>query len=157
MTRFTSSLKPINRANTEEMDHGELTIEKKEYVLLKRFLNLYGYHTGRTLEGPMKKLGLALENARIFDEMDMPKQVVRFNSVVTIGSGEDWRKRLQVVLPSHSDGNLDKISLLSPLGTALIGNAKGSVLKWGFPEWEKEIIIMDVVQRDAPIDISILL
>lgn len=137
------------------MENG-LMLEKKEYVLLKRFLNLYGYHTGKTLGSSIEKLIGALESAVIHDEADMPKDVVRFHSMVTIGQEGGWQKRFQLVLPNNRNAGGDKISILSPLGTALIGNAKGAVLKWGIPIGERHVTITEVIQMDTPIDASIL-
>jgi len=139
------------------MKHENLVIEKKEYVILKRVLNLSGYHQDSTLKKSVGKLIKELESAKICDEADMPTDVVRFNSEVTIVSEKGWNKKFQLVLPKESDVKNDKISLSTPMGAAVMGYAEGDSLIWEFPSGEQELTIEKVVQENISTNVNMIL
>jgi regulator of nucleoside diphosphate kinase len=139
------------------MKHGNLIIEKKEYVLLKRMMNLSGYYKDETLRKSVKKLVGELESAQICDEADMPKDVIRFNTMVTIISKNGWRKKFQLVMPNDSDVRNNKISILTPMGAAVMGYAEGDSLVWEFPSGEQKLTIEKVEQENNYISMNMVL
>lgn len=138
------------------MKYGGLILEKKEYVLLKRFLSLSGYHKESILRQAVKKLYESLDTALILDENEIPKDIIRFNSVFTITSVCGWHKRFQLVIPTDSDINSNKLSILTPMGTAVIGLAKTDNFLWDFPLGKEKITITEVMQSHSHLDIDIL-
>tara|TARA_R110000868_G_scaffold125037_2_gene330368 strand:- start:34934 stop:35353 length:420 start_codon:yes stop_codon:yes gene_type:complete len=139
------------------MKYGNLTIEKKEYVMLKRFLNLSGYHRDSTFKKSIKKLSEELNLAIICDHIEMPKDVIRFNSIVTITTHNHWTKEFQLVIPKDSDIKNNKVSILTPMGAAVIGYAEGDTILWEFPTGEQQLIVSKVEQKNSQIDINVLL
>tara|TARA_R110002167_G_scaffold134051_17_gene319446 strand:+ start:12151 stop:12570 length:420 start_codon:yes stop_codon:yes gene_type:complete len=139
------------------MKHGSLVIEKKEYVILKRMLNLSGYHHDSTLRKSVGNLSKEMKSARICDEADMPEDVVRLNSMVTIASEHGWYKKFQLVVPKERDVKNDKISLLTPMGAAVMGYAEGDSLVWEFPSGEQKLTIEKVKQEKKHININTVL
>lgn len=139
------------------MKYGSLTIEKKEYVVLKKLMNLSGYYKDHTLKKSVKKLVGELNTARICDEKDMPADVVRFNSFMTIISKDGWSKRFQLVMPTDNDVKNSKISILTPMGAAVIGYAEGDSFTWDFPGGEQLLTVTEVEQMNSYIDANILL
>ncbi|SIS48806.1 regulator of nucleoside diphosphate kinase [Zobellia uliginosa] len=138
------------------MKYGGLVIEKKEYVLLKRFMNLTGYYKDKTLRKSVEKLVGELESAQIRDEAEMPEDVIRFNSTVSIVSETGWRKKFKLVVPTESDVNSNKISILTPMGAAVIGYAQGDTLIWDFPAGEQRMVIEEVDQEHKYINLDII-
>lgn len=139
------------------MKHGNLIIEKKEYVLLKRYMNLSGYYSDETLRKSVRKLLGELETARILDQGDMPKDIIRFNSTVTIASKDGWGRTFQLVTPTHSDVKNDKISILTPMGAAVMGYAEGDSILWEFPSGEQKMTIEKVEQENTPLSLNMIL
>ncbi|MGJ8658281.1 GreA/GreB family elongation factor [Cellulophaga fucicola] len=139
------------------MKYGGLIIEKKEYVLLKKLMNLSGYHKDITYKKSIAKLHEELKTAIVKDERDMPTDVIRFNSIVTIAAEEGWQKNFQLVKPSDSDLKNNKLSILTPMGTAVIGYAKGDKLLWEFPSGEKTLTVANVEQKNNYIDVNTVL
>ncbi|WP_067037484.1 GreA/GreB family elongation factor [Allomuricauda sp. CP2A] len=139
------------------MKYGNLVIEKKEYVLLKRLMNLSGYYKDNTLRSSVKKLVGELETAKILDEAEMPEDVIRFNTVVTIISENGWNKTFKLVLPSRRDVKNNHISILTPMGAAVMGYAKGDSLVWEFPSGNQKLTIENVEQENEPININMVL
>ncbi|MCR9227899.1 MAG: GreA/GreB family elongation factor [Flavobacteriaceae bacterium] len=139
------------------MKYGSLLIEKKEYVLLKRLMNLSGYHQDNTWKKSVRKLAEELETAKILDQDDMPKDVIRFNSNVTIVSENGWHKKIKLVLPSKSDVKNNCISILTPMGAAVMGYAKGDSIVWEFPSGNQKLTIENIEQENEPININMIL
>lgn len=139
------------------MKYGSLIIEKKEYVLLKRYMNLSGYYKDDTFRKSVKKLLDELESARILDEGDMPNDVIRFNTNVTIISKNKWHKKFKLVMPNDSDVKKDKISILTPMGAAVMGYAEGDDILWEFPSGEQRLTIEKVEQENISLSINTIL
>ncbi len=137
------------------MKYDNLIIEKKEYVFLKRLLNLSGYYSDPTLRASLKKLSEEFYNAKIVDEEAMPADVVRLNSRVEVSSGNGWKRKFQLVSPSNSDIKSDKISILTPMGAAVMGYARGDSVSWIFPGGPKTVSIGEVEQLKKAINLSI--
>ncbi len=138
------------------MKYGALLLEKKEFVILKRFLSLSGYHKDSILQQSVKKLMSKLDSARIYDETEMPKDIIRLNSFFTITSEGGWHKSFQLVVPTDSDIKKNKISILTPMGTSVIGHAENDSILWEFPTGEEFLIITAVKQSKTHLDIDIL-
>jgi regulator of nucleoside diphosphate kinase len=129
------------------MKYGSLILEKKEYVYLKRILNISGYSGDHEIQKSLSKFAEELKTAHILDEEEMPDDVVRLNSTVKVKSGSDWEKTLQIVQPSEKDMKSNKISILTPMGAALFGYSVDDVLLWDFPNGIKELKIIEVAQE----------
>lgn len=138
------------------MKYGRLVIEKKEYVLLKRFMNLSGYYKDDTLRISVRKLVGELESALIYDEANMPKDVIRFNATITITSKKGWQRKFKLVMPYDSDVRKDKVSILTPMGAAVMGYAEGDSLVWEFPAGEQQLTIEKVEQENTYINANLI-
>ncbi len=120
-------------------------------------MNLSGYYKDVTLGKSVKKLLTELESAKIFDEVDMPKDVIRFNSNITIRSENGWTRKFQLVMPNDSDVKRDKVSILTPMGAAVIGYAEGDTLIWEFPNGEQRLTIEKIEQENKYINVNMIL
>lgn len=139
------------------MKYGSLLLEKKEYVFLKRILNISGYAENFEIQKNLQRLNDEIKTAQILDEEDMPKDVIRFNSKIMVYSESGWEKTIQLVIPSEKDAKNDKISVLTPMGTALFGYSEGDTVVWDFPTGKQEIKIVTVTQSSTSkkVDLSI--
>ncbi|MBB3124808.1 regulator of nucleoside diphosphate kinase [Mesoflavibacter sabulilitoris] len=137
------------------MKYGSLIMEKKEYVYLKKILNISGYAEDfQTLKSHQKLLD-ELKTAQIVDNGEMPLDVIRFNSKVTIIFNNGIEKTIQIVAPTDKDVKNNKISILTPMGAALIGYSKGDIVTWEFPMGQHEIKIIEVQQEKTFNNINI--
>ena len=138
------------------MKYGNLILEKKEYVFLKRLLNVSNYYKEPNTKDSLKKLSADLTHALIYDNDEMPNDVIRFNSVITVKSGA-WQTEFQLVIPTERNISANKISILAPMGSAVMGYALGDSVIWNFPNGKKELEITHLTQAEKPIDIDVLL
>ncbi|AVI52071.1 transcription elongation factor GreAB [Pukyongia salina] len=128
------------------MKYGSLILEKKEYVYLKRLLNISGYAGDFETQKSLNRLSEELKNAQIVDEKDIPADVIRFNSRIMVFSESGWERTLQLVIPSEKNTKQDKISILTPMGAALFGYSEGDTIEWDFPSGKQKIRIVTVTQ-----------
>ncbi|TIO21312.1 MAG: nucleoside diphosphate kinase regulator [Mesorhizobium sp.] len=71
-----------------------------------------------------------MDRARIAAEAAMPADVVRMGTTVTLHDGEGSIQRVTLVYPAEADIAEKRISVLTPLGTALIGARAGRTVSW---------------------------
>jgi regulator of nucleoside diphosphate kinase len=62
-----------------------------------------------------------LERADVLPETAMPADVVRIGSIIEFEVDDGRRLKVQLVLPENADINAGRISVLTPVGAALIG------------------------------------
>lgn len=96
-----------------------------------------------------------LQRADVVEPHEIPPDVVTMDSVVrfTIGAGkEELRRRL--VYP-HAATDSSTISVLSPVGSALLGLSAGSSIEWPGPTGERLVVcILDVVHQPEAAEAS---
>tara|TARA_R110002051_G_scaffold324970_1_gene424863 strand:+ start:37327 stop:37746 length:420 start_codon:yes stop_codon:yes gene_type:complete len=131
------------------MKYKNLIIEKREYVYLKRILNISGYTGDFETQKSLKRLLDELKTAQIVDNDELPKDVIRLNSRVSIEAENGWKKTLQIVIPADRDLKNDKISVLTPMGAALIGYSQNDAITWEFSKGEQKLTIVAVEQDET--------
>ena len=82
----------------------------------------------------VRRLEDELERAHVVAPSEMPDNIVTMNSIISFSmanSQETFTKTL--CYPRDIDGSKDKISVLAPIGSALIGLAVGQSIEWPGP------------------------
>jgi regulator of nucleoside diphosphate kinase len=86
-----------------------------------------------------EKLENELARAQVVPRNEIPKDVVTMNSrVVFQNETTGERREITLVYPSQADIAAGKISILVPIGTALLGLRVGQAIDWELPNGEKE-------------------
>ena len=88
---------------------------------------------------PFEKLESELVRANVVSREKIPNDVVTMNSRV-IFENETTRERREITLvyPGSADVDAGKISVLVPVGTALLGLRVGQSIDWELPGGEKQ-------------------
>ena len=128
------------------MKYNTIIIDKKELETLKLLFSNSNNKKDKTYHLSLQKLLEELKKAKVVDASKMPEDVIRFNSLVTIKMVNGVEKTFQIVLPEKSDLVNNKISILAPMGLALIGYAENDTVDWQFPTGISTITIVKVVQ-----------
>ncbi|MDX0190469.1 nucleoside diphosphate kinase regulator [Sinorhizobium meliloti] len=71
-----------------------------------------------------------LERARVVSDTSVPWNVVRMGSTVEYETGTGERRTLALVFPINADISEGKVSILTPIGIALIGLSVGQSIMW---------------------------
>ena len=131
------------------MKYGSIILEKSDYVLIKRLLNLTNNYKDDAQKDSILKLRDELKTAIISNNDEVPEDVIRMNSEVTVASNDGWNYTFKVVEPTDSNSAEKRISVLAPMGLAVIGYSKDDTIHWTFPGGEKDITILEVKQNNA--------
>ncbi len=125
------------------MKYGKLVFAKKDHELLETILINRTSSTELTREN-YELLLSELNDVLIFDDHTKPKDVVGFHSYVDIETPFGMYKDYEVVVPFKRDPVNKKLSVLSPIGSAIIGYAEGDEVSWNFPAGKQKIKILRV-------------
>jgi regulator of nucleoside diphosphate kinase len=89
-----------------------------------------------------------LESAEILEPEDVPSNVVTMNSIVKM-SFINSRKQVQfqIVYPDKANFKDNKISIFSPIATALIGYKVGDEIEWIIPAGMTRIRIDEIIYQ----------
>ena len=122
-----------------------IVITKPDAASLRRLLATR-MRAGRD-HGHLEELAAEFERARIADPADVPDDVITMYARVHVLDLVSWERRdLVLVLPGESDAVAGRISVLAPLGTALLGFRKGDEVEWLMPGGLRRLRIEDVRQ-----------
>lgn len=102
---------------------------------MDRLLKLVDAHPGKGLE----KLESELVRANVVPRGEIPGDVVTMNSrVVFENETTGERREVTLVYPGNADIDAGRISVLVPIGTALLGLRVGQSIDWVLPGGEKQ-------------------
>jgi regulator of nucleoside diphosphate kinase len=71
-----------------------------------------------------------MDRARVVDAEAVPANVVRMGSTVTFKSDDGQQRTLTLVYPADESLDAHRISVMTPVGAALIGLAEGQSISW---------------------------
>lgn len=90
-------------------------------------------------------LDAELHRARIVEPERVPTDVVTMNSEVVYEDCETSATRtVRVVFPKDADADRGRISVLAPIGSALLGLRVGQSITWRVPNGTKRLRVVDV-------------
>jgi len=121
-----------------------LILRQDDYALLTSYINnmrrqsSFDRHNAEELFAELKK-------ATVVNNADFPPDVVGLNSRVRIKTdGKNEEMELIIVTPDRANIKEKKISIMAPIGTALIGFRRGQKVKWKVPSGNKTFTILEV-------------
>ena len=98
---------------------------------------------GTSSEGPT--LRDELERANVLPRESMPPGVVTVNSRVRFQeTGTSEVEEYIITWPERADGGVKRISVLAPIGTALLGYRQGDEVAWPTPGGVRHLRILEV-------------
>ncbi|MGH8431055.1 MAG: nucleoside diphosphate kinase regulator [Solimonas sp.] len=77
-----------------------------------------------------KELLSEMDRARVVDAAAVPSNVVRMGSTVTFKSDDGHKRTLTLVYPADESLDQHRISVMTPVGAALVGLAEGQSISW---------------------------
>lgn len=87
-----------------------------------------------------------LDRAEVVEASKIPRGVITMNSrvkLVDLDSGEE--KVYVLVYPSAVGRDPNALSILAPIGTALLGFRKGDVIEWPVPRGIRRLKVLEVM------------
>jgi len=97
--------------------------------------------------GHLRQLQSEFERALVLPADEVPAGVVTIDSLVRVVDLDNGRRSvLTLVLPLEADVAARRISVLAPIGTALLGFRAGDDIEWVMPGGTRRLHIEHVVQ-----------
>ena len=117
---------------------------------LKRLMELV--QVGITFKGKdgeyLQQLEQELDRAHVVETTAIPHDVVTMNSRVRLLDLYTGEERLcALVFPSDANIELNKISVLAPIGTAMLGYRVGDMIEWEVPAGLKQLRIDEILYQ----------
>jgi len=136
--------------------------EQKIYLTdfdLKRLKKLLrtSSKTGERKNSYLEQLRKEVEKAVVVPSEDIPKDVITMNSKVSLIDLESMKELVYtLVFPEDADSLSGKISVLAPVGTALLGYRVGDVIEWDVPAGKRRLKVKEILyQPEASGDYSL--
>jgi regulator of nucleoside diphosphate kinase len=135
--REDQSNRPMPRIVVSESDHERLT------GLATAALN-------RVPETAQELLA-EMERAEIVSAPSVPANVVRMGSRVTFLPTDGRKRRITLVFPAEEDITKSRVSIMTPIGAALIGLTEGQSIQWTARDGRRhELTVLAVEKPPAP-------
>jgi len=96
----------------------------------------------------LKTLEAELERAEIVDAKDIPADVITMRSKVRLkdlASGDS--NTYSLVFPTEADFAEGKISVLAPIGTAILGYRLGDTIEWQVPSGLRRLKVEEILYQ----------
>lgn len=138
------TLKSVRRREVAErikqaVEFGDLT-ENSEYEDAK--------NEQAFLEGQIITLEKMLRNARVIDAAEIGTDVVSVGSTVLLEDLADGTEYTYTIVGSaEADPGALKISNESPVGQALLGQPKGTIIEVEVPDGRRKLMIRDIMKH----------
>lgn len=116
----------------------KIMITQNDYDHLKELLSSAFTHAISPSDY-LDSLEAELELAEVIDPERVPKNVVTMNSTVKLRDLDSQELEVYtLVFPDEADIANRKLSVLAPVGTAILGQRVGDVLRWRVPSgWRR--------------------
>ncbi len=126
-------------------DRPPITLTSSDYERLTQMLMSNKY---RNLPG-MEELQDELDRANVVEPEELPNDVITVNSTARfIDEASNEQFEITLVYPDKADG-ATKVSVLAPVGSALLGLSVGQSIPWQVPGRQKLLLkVLDVKKPD---------
>jgi regulator of nucleoside diphosphate kinase len=125
---------------------GPIAITQFDFDRLEKLVNRL--RTRDNLPSIANALENELDRAQIFDPHAVPPDVVTMNSEATV---RDLRtgevEKLRVVFPGAAAPRKGAISVIAPLGLALLGTRAGEQVTWDMPGGARSLLVEQVTYQ----------
>ena len=106
-----------------------IVVSRKDFSRLE---SVIGGAVGREVEAA-EHLESELSRAQVVPPEDVPRDVVTMRSRVRYEDGSGQAKSVTLVYPHEANPSEGRISVLAPLGAALLGLRVGDTIDWPLP------------------------
>ena len=102
--------------------------------------------SGNMLDKPMKKLSDEINNAIVVSSRQLPQDIITMNTRALLHLDHEDIE-LTLVYPEEADLASNKMSILSPIGTAILGYKVGDTVVWEVPSGVTHIFIKEILYQ----------
>lgn len=93
------------------------------------------------------KLLQELKSAKLMDAKNIPADVVTMNSIVKLELANKKTMQVKIVYPWDANLKEQRMSIFSPIATALLGYQVGDEIEWAVPGGMMRVKISEIVYQ----------
>lgn len=123
----------------------QIYITEMDMIRLRELLN-EALIEGVKGDTAFRDLEMELDQAEIVDSKELPRNVITMNSKVLVDLN-GYEEEVSLVYPHDADLIENKISILSPIGTAMLGYSEGDTIKCEVPSGNMELHIKSILYQ----------
>jgi len=128
---------------TRNIRKPNIRISKTDHARLSILADTFAHRNAESYE----ELLAELDRARIVHDNALSIDVVRMGSQVSFATDTGETRTVTLVFPGEADIAAGRISVLTPIGTALIGLAQGQSIQWTARDGRRhELSVLNVGQ-----------
>jgi len=96
----------------------------------------------------LRELEKELDRAKVVPSEKIPKNVITMNSKVRIKDLDSEEEMIySLVFPHSANITQNRISILAPIGTALIGYKVGDIIEWPVPSGVRKLKVEEILYQ----------
>lgn len=125
-------------------DASGILVARGDHDQLKQLIA--GLAADPALRDAIERLEEELDRAAIVDADDIPAEVITLDSWARLLDLDTERELLlSPVLPSKANAAAGRLSILAPLGTAVLGYRSGDTIEWPVPAGRRRLRVLEVM------------
>lgn len=125
-----------------------ILISRSDFDSLQRLLEQHGDGRDASL---VDRLDQELARAAVAEQL--PPGVVAMNSTVVFEEEETGtRRQIKLCYPKQARAEAGCISVLAPIGSALLGLSEGQRIEWEVPGGRRRLLIIEVLEQPRSLE-----
>jgi regulator of nucleoside diphosphate kinase len=131
------------------MEHRDIYITEFDLNRLTELLEVgLTFRASKNENQHLDSLKEELDRAHIVQPKDIPVDVVTMNSRVRLSDMSKGDEQVYtLVFPRDADATTGKISVLAPVGTAILGYRVGDMVEWPVPAGKRKLKIEEILYQ----------
>jgi len=128
------------------MNHKNIHITEKDRSRLGQLMLYCDFFTEQD-QKILRKLNYDISHGRVVSEYEMPRNIVGIHSQVELQEIISGIKiTITLVFPEEDDPKNNRISILTPIGMALLGSKIGDIIEYGEPHTVYNLVIQNTIR-----------
>ena len=129
------------------MKSNSIIVTQLDYQRLRQLVNS-GDSRNKSSAENLHRLIMEIEKAKKVKSTRIDSDVVTMNTELEFTDlDNNTTRRLKLVYPQQADISRGCVSILAPIGTALLGYKKGDIVKWDVPSGKKRFLIKEIIYQ----------
>jgi len=129
------------------MRHKAILITELDLARLQTLIQEAQYTNLRGREY-LVQLQAELNRALVVSPKEVPEAVITMNSTVVLLDVDTWQEEVYtLVFPEHADPGSGCISVLAPIGMAMLGYQTGDTFEWPVPDGLRRLKVKEILYQ----------
>ena len=115
---------------------------------LEKLIEIHGERSRLANQEYLHRLGLELDRAEVVAPEDVPEDVITMRSRARLRDLNTREEMIYtLVFPAEANFDEGKISVLAPVGTAMLGYRVGDTIEWQVPSGLRRLKVMEILYQ----------